>query len=321
MNPTDRMNFPINRRKFLLFSAATAASQSFLSASEQLTVPKNQFSLNYMLASCMYGELDLKVVLDAATATGAKWVDLWPRKHGNQREQLDEWGSSAFSAALKERDLKLGCLTRYDLGPFKLTEEIRVAQSFNCPLIVCGGKGPVGLSGSELKSAVRDFVELLKPHCEAAAEAGVSISIENHANNLIHTPDSILWLKEFAPCHGLGFALAPYHLETLGLAEAELSRLILDLGNFNRLFYAWQYGMGCMTKLPKEQELLQMPGRGGLDFKPLLNALKTIEFDGFTEVFMHPVPRGIPILPTAQETTEEILKSKSYLERFLSNEP
>jgi len=32
---------------------------------------------------------------------------------------------------------------------------------------------------------------------------------------------------------------------------------------------------------------------------------------------MHPVPRGIPILPTTKETTNEIIRAKKYLDDFL----
>ena len=83
------------------------------------------------------------------------------------------------------------------------------------------------------------------------------------------------------------------------------------------MFYAWQYGMGCMKKLPKEQELLQMPGRGKLDFNPIIQSLKDMNYSGYTSIFMHPGPRGIPILPTAKETTNEIVRSKKYLDDFL----
>ncbi len=75
--------------------------------------------------------------------------------------------------------------------------------------------------------------------------------------------------------------------------------------------------MGCMKKLPKEQELLQMPGRGKLDFVPIVGALKKINYNGWTSIFMHPVPRGIPILPTAREVTAEINRSRLYLEDCL----
>jgi len=33
---------------------------------------------------------------------------------------------------------------------------------------------------------------------------------------------------------------------------------------------------------------------------------------------MHPVPRGIPILPTATETTREINRARGYLDRSLA---
>ena len=69
--------------------------------------------------------------------------------------------------------------------------------------------------------------------------------------------------------------------------------------------------------MPKEQELLQMPGRGDLDFRLIVKALKQVNYDGFTEIFMHPVPRGIPILPTATEVTAEINRSRGYLESLV----
>ena len=69
-----------------------------------------------------------------------------------------------------------------------------------------------------------------------------------------------------------------------------------------------------MKKLPKEQELLQMPGRGDLDFAPLIKALSDINYHGWTEIFMHPVPRGVPILETTKEVTAEINSARDYLE-------
>jgi sugar phosphate isomerase/epimerase len=122
---------------------------------------------------------------------------------------------------------------------------------------------------------------------------------------------------EFRPHENMKIAFAPYHLENLGVDALGFGRLIEQLGNNIAVYYAWQHGMGCMKKLPKEQELLQMPGRGDLDFTPSVAALKRIGFTGFTEIFMHPVPRGIPILPTARETTEEINRGRAYLEGLL----
>jgi sugar phosphate isomerase/epimerase len=65
---------------------------------------------------------------------------------------------------------------------------------------------------------------------------------------------------------------------------------------------------------------MQLPGRGEMDFVPIVAALKKINYSGWTEVFMHPVPRGISILPTAAEVTSEIKGVRNYLELCLSRE-
>jgi L-ribulose-5-phosphate 3-epimerase UlaE len=109
--------------------------------------------------------------------------------------------------------------------------------------------------------------------------------------------------------------LAPYHLPQ---DTALLADLIKHLDKKLTVFLAWQYGMGCMKPMPKEEELQQMPGRGTLDFTPLLKTLKDMNYAGFTQIFMHPTPRGIPILPTAGETTAEINRAKAYLEKCLA---
>ena len=211
-----------------------------------------------------------------------------------------------------------GILTHYDLGPFKLQEEMRVAQKLGGTMLICGGSGPKGLAGEELKKAVRAFVEKMKPHLEVAEACGVTIGIENHANNIIESPDSMRWLAEFAPSEHIGVALAPYHLPQ---DPKLIAGLIDDLGERLVHFYAWQHGMGCHEKRPKEHELLQMPGRGDLDFAPIIAALARNNYPGWTEVFMHPVPRGIPILPTAAEVTEEINRARDYLAECVARLP
>ena len=84
-----------------------------------------------------------------------------------------------------------------------------------------------------------------------------------------------------------------------------------------KLFYAWEYGKGCMKKLPKEEEMMQLPGVGNFDFGPAVRALRDTNYQGYVEIFMHPVPRGIPIRPTAAETTTEINKARAYLDGLI----
>ena len=132
--------------------------------------------------------------------TGAPSIDIWPRRHGNQREQVDEMGEEAFLALLEAHDVTLGCSTRYDLGPLGLQDEMKfVSRLGGGSADLWGEKGPKDPKGAELKSAVREFCEKLKPHAAAAAAAGVRIGIENHGNNLIDSPDSLKWLAEFRP--------------------------------------------------------------------------------------------------------------------------
>ena len=271
------------------------------------------FELNYILASCMYGTTPLAEIVPEVKKSGSEHIDIWPRVHGDQREQVEAMGNDAFAALLATHGVGLGISTRFDLGPFGLAEEMAFAQEFGASLIVTGSTGPKGLVGEELRAAVADFAEALKPHIAAAEKHDITISIENHGSALIETPDSMKWLIEFTDSPHLGIALAPYHLPD----DAELvAQLIKDLGQGLALFYAWQHGMGCHEKLPKEQELMQMPGRGSLDFSPILSALKKINYSGWTEIFMHPVPRGIPILDSTTDVTDEINRARRYLDEL-----
>lgn len=271
------------------------------------------FSLQYIIASSLYGTLPLAEILPEVGKASSEYLDIWPRVHGDQREQVEAMGHEAFAELLERHCVRLGVSTRFDLGPFELQQEMVFANTFGASLLVCGSKGPKGLAGGDLRAAVADFSEALRPHIDAAAENGVTIAIENHGNALIESPDSMKWLVEFTRSPHLGIALAPYHLPD---DAALVAGLIEDLGEHLALFYAWQHGMGCHEKLPKEQELMQLPGRGSLDFAPLLAALKSIGYNGWTEIFMHPVPRGIPILDTAAEVTAELERSRVHLDNL-----
>jgi len=305
-----------DRRRFSRYVLGTAAASTLSTfvTDRPLFADEQTFKFRYIVGSSMYGYTDVAEIMPEVPKVGATALDIWPKVHGNQREQLDELGEEKFAALLKQHDITLGCITQYALGPFGIQAEMRLAKRFGCPTIVCGGKGPVGLKGAELKAAVGRFVEQMKPHLAIAEETGVTIAIENHGNNLIDSPDSLKWLVELRSSEHLAVALAPYHLPQ---DEKLIGDLIRTLGDGIVMFYAWQHGMGCHEKLPKEQELLQMPGRGDLDFVPLVAALRDINYRGWTEIFMHPVPRGLPILESTPGVTAEINRSRDYLTQCL----
>ena len=304
---------PLTRRQVLASAAAVAAGAGRTGFSAASAAAEFQFK--YIVGSCMYGYLYLGEILPEVAKCGATHLDIWPKSHGNQREQLADMGEQLFASLLQKHNVSLGCITQYKLGPFGLQNEMKIAQRLGCQTMVTGGSGPRNLKGAELKKAVGDFVEKMKPHLEVAEQTGVTIAIENHGNNLIDSPDSLRYLAELRPSENLGIALAPYHLPQ----DAELiAQLVKDLGGATKVFYAWEHGDGCVKRLPKEQELKQLPAYGPLDFGPIVQALVDTEYSGWTEIFMHPVPRGIPIMETAAQVTSEINKSRTYLSEQLS---
>ena len=287
---------PITRREFCKTSAAALAAGVTATLAPAADEP---FELNYMIASSMYGKLPLADVLPEVPKTGAKTIDIWRAVHANQREQIDEMGLDAFAALLKKFDVSMACTTIWN-KPF--AEECRFVQKMGGNLLV---------TGFVPDSEPEKFVEQLRPQLAAAEETGVTVCIENHGGGL----DAIRRFAETSQdIPHLKIALAPYHLPQDANA---LAQVILDIGPKLGLFYAWQHGLGAMKKLPKDEELLQLPGRGDLDFTPILAALKKIRFTGPTEIFMHPFPRGIPIRDTAAEVTAEINRSRDYLSQCL----
>lgn len=301
----------VSRRDVLRSAAAVAAMPLLSRAAESAP-----FRLNYIVPSPMYGTMELAVIVPEVPKTGARHIDIWPKVHGNQREQLEAMGHDRFAELLRRHDVQLGCITRYDLGPFGLQEEMAVCRKLGGSVLVCGSRGPKNLQGDALKQAMRTFVEQMKPHIDAAAKHGVTLAIENHASALLHEADSMRWFAEFTADHPpIGIAFAPHHLPQDAALQGNL---IDELGPKVAFFYAQQHGKGSRQTMPKEDELLQMPGRGPLDFAPLVHALKRIRFTGFTAIYMHPYPRGLPILPTAPEITAEINRARAYLDRCVA---
>lgn len=307
----------INRRQFTttaVLAAAAAGLPRRNLAAEQAASNSRPFVLNYIVASCMYGTAPLAEIVPEVRKTGASHLEIWDRPHGSQREQIEAMGEEAFAALLDQHQIRLGSFTCFHHGIFQMQEEMRIVKRLGGDMVICNSGGPAGLSGDGLKQAVREFADQLRPHVAAAEQIGVVLGVENHSNSLIQSADSQRMLLDAIDSPHLGIALAPYHLPQ---DAAQIARLIEQLGPRLVHFQAWQHGKGCHRPMPKEDELLQMPGRGELDFRPLLAALKQIGYAGRTEIFMHPTPRGVPILDSTAAVTAEINRARHYLEDSL----
>lgn len=298
------------RRQFLQSLAVAATAPVVARAA-----PREAFRLRYILSSAMYGEMPLDVILPEVAKTGSEAIDIWCRVHGNQREQITEMGDAAFAALLAKHQVKLGVSTRYPLGPMGLQDEMRWMKKFGGGIIVTGSKGPREPQGEEAKAGVRAFLEQMKPHVAVAEENGVVIAIENHDKQLLYHPDSLRYFAEFNRSRHLGVAFAPHHLHAW---TDQIPALLRDLGaNQLPFMYFQEHSDGIRQKVAKEVEMQQMPGYGSLDYRPIVRALRDIRYTGYVEIFMHPTPRGIPILPTVGEITAAIKRSRAYVERCL----
>lgn len=219
---------------------------------------------------------------------------------------------------LARHETKLTVSTRYPLGCFGLQPEMPILKKLGGKVLVCGTTGPKEPSGAEARKATMAFLEKMKPHADAAGEHGLVIAVENHANQFLYHPDAIRYFGELNTHPALGIAFAPHHLHKF---PAEIPKLIRELGNKQIPFiYFQEYGIGSKKTVAKEIELQQLPGRGSLDYLPIVQALREIAFTGLAEIFMHPTPRGIPMLPTAREITATINESRAYLSKCLNQE-
>lgn len=305
------MHMNPSRRAFLQALVAT----SFAPALPVLGLPQ-PFKLRYLLSSAMYGEMPLADILPEVSKTGSEGIDIWCKVHGNQREQITAMGDDAALALLHRHKVRMVVSTRYPLGPFGLGEEIQWMKRFGGGILITGSAGPQEPSGEAAKSAVKAFIEQMKPHVAKAEENNVVIAIENHDKQVLYHPDALRYFAEFNASKHLGLALAFHHLHPW---VDQIPRLIRTLGNQQIPFiYFQEFSEAIRQKRSKDIEMEQLPGFGTLDYRPIVRALRDIQYSGYVEIFMHPTPRGIPILPTIPEITGAINRSRAYVEKCLA---
>lgn len=303
----------MNRRDACRLLGSSLLVPSVIRAAES-----SDFKIRYVLSSALFGDLPLDEVLGEVKRSGAESVDIWRKVHATHREQITEMGDEAFQALLKKHGVPMSISTCYPLGPFKQDDEMRWVKRNGGHMTVCGSgrMGDADVSGAEARAQVTAFFEKLKPHYELAEELGVTLAIENHKNSMLSSPDSIRYFADLNPSKAVGIAFAPHHLHD---AVDQIPALIRHCGKENLPFiYFQEYHLSSKQQMPKEEELKQLPGFGSLDYVPIVGTLKEIGFDGLAEIFMHPTPRGIPMLPTAGAITEKINESRDYLQQCLT---
>lgn len=275
------------------------------------------FQLRYILPSSLYGTLPLEEILPEVKKIGSNQIDLWPPPHGDQRKYIELWGEKEFKKRLADRGVQCAVLTRFDLSLTAMEEEVRLlARLEGKTILTTYFRSKDKPRPKTIQEEVDLAIEALTPLAKVAKQEGIRIAIETHTNAFLDTIESVEYFVRCAP-ESLGLALAPYHLPQ---EPQRLAKLIETVGTKLYHFYAWEHGHGCMKPMPKEEEMTQMPGRGTFDFKPLLAALRQIDYKNPASVFMHPTPRGIPIRESLAKVTNEILHAQNHLNSLLKGE-
>jgi len=266
------------------------------------------FRLHYLLASSLYGNVHLREIVPEVTKAGCEALDVWCPKWVPHRTQVDEMGHEAFAALLKQHKTRLGTISPYSKGPFGVADELRVVAKLGGTLAITGS----AKAADDLKAAMKDFIERLKPQVAVAEEVGVDIGIENHGNALLWKPDSFRYFCEFATSPRLKISYAPFHLPQDAEVQAGLLR---EIGPKLAHIYLWQKPA---NRKQTGAALPAMPGPGGMDFTPIVGALKAIRFAGWSEIFTHAHTHNGAACATTAGVTQEVLKSRAYLEACLA---
>lgn len=267
----------ITRRRFLRssvlatvgtlgFSVATGESLSLQSASEK--------KIRYSCSSINYSSLPLPEACRRIAGLGYEAIDVWSNIAGcpHLESVLNEYKVEGLRAMLDEHGLALGSFSTYAGGYERYA---KLLGECGGGVAIQGSTGPA--APGEMRSAMKAFLESIKPLGDLCRQYNSRLAVENHGDALLNTVDSFKWFLELNDDPQIGIALAPYHLLNLGESVADVIHLCGD-----RLFYIylWQ----------NEPGECQMPGVGSQPMGDWIAALRDIKFSGYANPFMHGEP-------------------------------
>ena len=98
----------MKRRQFIHQSSIATTLLGTLGHREALWADCNLLSEDarpkHLLSSSLFGYTELDKILPIAKRLGITSLDVWPKVHGNQREQLNEMGEEKFVELLSRHD-------------------------------------------------------------------------------------------------------------------------------------------------------------------------------------------------------------------------
>lgn len=277
----------LNRREFLGAVAGGAALLGAATAAE----PKQRWPMRMSASSVAFTRLPIEQACERIGALGFEAIDIWANFAGctHLEDAAKRLGADGLKALLAKNKLALNAFSIYTTGYEPYAE---LLGQMGGGLAIRGSEGGEP-KPEELTDRMKKFLESLKPLADLAEKHNSYVAIENHGGALLHTLDSLKAFADLNTSPRLGVALAPYHLEGIGVAMADAIRT-LDKHLF--FFYAWQ----------QQPETGQLPGHGPTDFGPAIEALAQIDYKHYVNPFMHGEPE-----PDAM--AEALKKSRAYL--------
>jgi sugar phosphate isomerase/epimerase len=260
--------------------------------------------LKLALSSVMLSQLSLDVFCRRAAELGFKGIDLWG-PFGTCRHLIEarELGADGWRRLLEKHQLEVAAYTTYRTKGH--------AEGFPAfaEFIGAAGGGLVVRESAYAKSSeeqLQKFFKALEPEIELARKHRVRLAIENHADAILDTLESIRLFVKLNPAPDVvGISLAIYHLQARKISIEEAIRAC---GKQLMFVYAWQQGRG----------LVQLPGHGPADFTPWLKTLAREGFGGWMTPFMHgeePVEKMAAAVRKASQYLESAAEHSQKKER------
>jgi sugar phosphate isomerase/epimerase len=254
--------------------------------------------LRQAASSIAFSSLPIESAIARIAELGFDAIDIWSAHAGcpHLDDVLHRLGPEGLLPLLEKHHLSLYSFSVYKGGYRKYAELLGQCGG---GIAVRGSEGGLPGSFEETKTRMKRFVESLKPDLELCEKYDSRLAIENHANALLHTLDSMKLFVETASDHPrLGIALAPYHVQSL---PNQPVREAIRIGG-ERLFFIYMWQKPASGETPEGQ----LPGIGPVDVTPWLAELRRIDYCYPVTPFMHHEPE-----PERMATL--LKRSKKYL--------
>src|SRR6516165_3990520 len=154
---------------------------------------------------------------------------------------------------------------------------LTLARELGSPCITTEPGGPVE-PGASWSSALKLFVEMLKPVAEHAEKEGVLLLVEPEPGLLIETVDQFLELMQHLDSPAVGMNYDIGHAYCVG---DDAATTIPRVAKYIRHFH-----LEDIAATRVHQHLV--PGDGAIDFVATLRAIKAIDYKGWVTVELYP---------------------------------